>query len=117
MMTMHSKDLTESGDFRRWCTRCKREVPYGRLARGSDTCSVECKREDRIAQRRFQKRLALERVLRHPKTRRLAAALEIEDRLKAQCASCFVCSRSEPRTADFDKSERPAADIIHREKC
>lgn len=73
-------------DFRRWCTHCKQEVPLSRLVRGADTCSVECKRKDRIGQRCFQKNLALQRFLREPKTRRLAAALEIEQRAKAQCA-------------------------------
>ena len=77
---MSTGTVIEPAGFRRWCTHCKQEVPRDRLVRGSDTCSVQCKRNDRIAQRRFQKQLALERILQLPKTRRLAAALENQDK-------------------------------------
>lgn len=83
-------DAQNSRVFRRWCTHCKQQVPTERLIRGSDTCSAECKRKDRIAQRRFQKKLALERVLRDPRTRRLAAGFEIEQKAEAQCATAHA---------------------------
>ena len=71
--------LEGSRCFRRFCVRCGREVPLDRLVRGSDTCSVDCKRRDRTAQRRFQKQMALERLISSPKGRRLAAAREAQE--------------------------------------
>lgn len=50
-------------EFQRYCVVCSCRVPLDRLKRGADTCSVECKRNDRIAQRRFQKVLAKDKLL------------------------------------------------------
>jgi hypothetical protein len=44
--------------FQRRCVVCGEFVPLDRLRRGADTCCPDHKRQDRIAQRRFQKQLA-----------------------------------------------------------
>jgi hypothetical protein len=49
--------------FQRRCVVCGELVPLDRLKRGADTCCPEHKRQDRIAQRRFQKQLADEKLI------------------------------------------------------
>lgn len=57
--------------FKRYCTQCKTRVPEDRLRRGADTCSTECKDFDRRSQRRYQKALAKDKILRSPWLRKL----------------------------------------------
>lgn len=76
-------------NFERLCTRCGRQVPLDRLVRGADTCSVECKRQDRIAQRRFQKQRALERLISSRRGRRLAIEREAQEKAKRSALDAF----------------------------
>jgi predicted nucleic acid-binding Zn ribbon protein len=94
-LEMQAGRISRTVNFHRLCTYCGTEVPPDRLARGSDTCSVECKRKDRISQRRFQKRLALERVISSPRTRRLVTAREAQEQAERSAPEA-VCSGSRP---------------------
>jgi hypothetical protein len=94
-LQLQAGTISRTRNFRRWCTYCGQEVPPGRLVRGSDTCSVQCKRKDRLAQRRFQKQLALERVICSPRARRLVTAREAQEQAE-RSAPEGVCSDSRP---------------------
>jgi hypothetical protein len=56
-------DPNSQHSFQRRCVVCGEFVPLDRLKRGADTCCPEHKRQDRIAQRRFQKQLADEKLI------------------------------------------------------
>jgi predicted nucleic acid-binding Zn ribbon protein len=65
----------ESG-FYGHCFTCGELVPPDRLAKGGDTCKPECQSIKRKAQRKFQRLIAVDRLLRRRKFRHMAAVRE-----------------------------------------